>query len=236
MYLTKLFYLGCSLGFLYIIDIFFASKTKHRWFCLHAIANSIITITSISGVIKSLEDPIHAMDSLNHFESSNIFAPASIVPICMINSIHIYHVMMFKLPRTDVFHHILFGIFIGVPGIYYHWGALRNFLSFGICGFPGMLDYTNLLLVKQQLLKKQQQKYFCSLINTWIRSPLICFEVFMHYIAYIYGTTTVPIAINFLVGFLAILNCQYYLDSSIRSEVKYILSIKKSGHYNSEMS
>ena len=48
----------------------------------------------------------------------------------------------------------------------------------------------------------------------------------MHYIAYIYGTTTVPTAINCLVASLAILNCQYYLDSSIRSEVKCTLLVK----------
>lgn len=129
--------------------------------------------------------------------------------------------MMFNINKQDTFHHFLFGIFIGFPGIYYNWGVLRNFLCFGICGLPGFIDYTNLLLVKQGKMSKITQKKICSFLNIWVRVPIICFESFMHYIAWVYSTTTVPPGINILVGVLSLFNCLYYLNSSIRSEERH---------------
>ena len=217
----KFFFFILSNFTLWIVDNIIAKKLNHRWFCLHAFANLVITITSISGLINSLNDPINAMNSLVYLESNDIISPSSSIPICMINAIHFYHVVFFNLNKEDTFHHFLFGLFIGLPGFYYHWGALRNFLSFTICGFPGLIDYTNLLLVKQNLMLKQTQKKICSFLNCWIRAPLIILDVFMHFIAFKYSTTTVPLPINILVGVLGFYNGLHYLQSSIRSEERY---------------
>lgn len=167
------------------------------------------------------------MNSLVYHESNNFLSPSSTVPICMINAIHFYHVVFFNLSREDIFHHFLFGIFIGIPGFYYHWGALRNFLSFSICGFPGLIDYTNLLLVKQNLMLKQTQKQICSFLNCWIRAPLITFYTLLSFIAIKFSTTTVPLSINILVIILSFYNGMHYLQSSIRSEERYNFKLKR---------
>ena len=215
-----------SLVLLYGFDYIIARKTKHRWFSIHAFGNLIVVITTIPGVIKTLQDPINAMNSITSPITNNIFCPASIIPISMINAVHIYHMLFFNLNNTDLFHHILFIPFMGIPGQIYKWGALRSFLSFTVSGFPGGIDYFNLVLVKHNIIQKITQKKICSFLNLWVRAPLLCFEVYMHYMAWLYKTTTVPIFINILVGGLSVFNGLYYLNSSIRSEVNYIHSIK----------
>lgn len=221
-----LYFILCNF-YLLLVDNFIGKKLNHRWFCVHAFGNLIVTFTSLLGFFYSLDDPVNAMNPLVHIESNKILSSASPIPICMINAIHFYHVLRFNINNQDIFHHFLFGIFIGLPGIYYNWGAIRNFLCFSICGLPGLIDYTNLLLVKQNLMLKQTQKYICSLLNCWIRAPLIVIYPFMTYIFVKNFETTIPLPFIFLVNILAFFNGMYYLQSSIRSEERYNFILKK---------
>ena len=150
------------------------APAKGRWFSIHAFANLLVTLTSIPGVVASLYDPLHCMDSRIWAEGGDFdfFAPASIWPIALIMAVHIYHMVAFNdLSKADYFHHLLFIPLIGAPGHCYEWGAARNFLAFFISGFPGGMDYFFLVLVKNGFMTKLKQKKICSDINIWCRCP-----------------------------------------------------------------
>jgi hypothetical protein len=168
-------------------------------------------------VYMSFYDPVNAMNSLVYPDSWSPFSPASLSAVAMVNAIHVYHVVMFKLNSTDRFHHLLFIPLVGFPGQYYDWGALRSLLTFCISGFPGGIDYVNLVLFKVGKMSKERQKYYCMNLNTWIRGPLIVMCVFMQYMSILYGKNTVPLPANLLVGSLALFNGLFYLQSSTKS-------------------
>ncbi len=217
--------LGCML-LLFGFDHLISKRTKSRWFSLHTFGNMIVTITSLSGFIETLRDPMNAANSEVWPDSTSLCSPASVIPTVMINAIHLYHILFFKLNKIDVFHHALFIPLIGMPGQIFEWGVAKNFLTIAISGFPGGIDYFNLVLVKHKKMSKIKQKHISSFLNLWIRAPIICFSVFINYNAYIYDKTNVPLLFNIITGVLAFYNAFYYLDSSIRSDERH-KNIKK---------
>ena len=67
-----------------------------------------MVLTALPGVYYTFTDPLNAMDSAVYMEGANwdFFAPASIWPIVLIMSVHIYHMVAFKdLTSSDYFHH-----------------------------------------------------------------------------------------------------------------------------------
>ena len=75
---------------------------------VHAFANLLVVLTALPGVYYTFTDPLNAMDSAVYMEGANwdFFAPASIWPIVLIMSVHIYHMVAFKdLTSSDYFHH-----------------------------------------------------------------------------------------------------------------------------------
>ena len=139
-------------------------------------------------------------------------------PISMINAVHLYHVLVFKLNADELFHHALFLPLVGGPGQWYEWGALRSTLAFGISGLPGGIDYFMLVGVKGGRVSRTRQKQVSAALNQWLRAPLIVLETGVHYLAWRYDTTMVPLPVNLLVGGLAFFNALYYLGSSLRSD------------------
>jgi hypothetical protein len=157
----------------------------------------------------------------------SLWAAGSMVPISMINAVHLYHVLMFKLSKDELFHHALFLPLVGGPGQWYHWGALRSTLSFGISGLPGGIDYAMLVAVKGGHVSRERQKRVSAAVNLWLRAPLIVLEAGVHYLAWRYGNTVVPLPINAMVGGLAFFNALYYMDSSIRSDERTRRELQK---------
>jgi hypothetical protein len=51
----------CFAG-LALADVLFARHSSHRWFCIHAIANAVVAVTAVPGLLATLADPLHAMD------------------------------------------------------------------------------------------------------------------------------------------------------------------------------
>ena len=88
------------------------------------------------------------MDSTKYFDQT-FFGDASVWPLTIINSVHVYHMIGgFGLTAADYFHHLLFVPALGFPGQVYQWGALANFQAFFISGLPGGLDYFMLGLIR----------------------------------------------------------------------------------------
>lgn len=215
-----IFFSVCSL---YIFDKYLISHEydKVRWFLLHFIANMFVTITSFTGFISCLKDPVNSMNGTKFPNSNNFLHPASLWPISMINSLHIYHMLFYKLDSNDLFHHLLFIPTVGFLGQFYSWGPIRSFLSMFISGLPGGKDYLSLYLYKKNYITKLSQKKYSFLLNIFIRAPFICFNFFLHYLGYIYQITTIHPIINFFVAGLGIFNAMYYLKSSTESYINH---------------
>ena len=89
-----------------------------RWFFLHALANLFVCATALTSIYVVLTDPVHALDGRpgRHTDRS-LFGDASVWPLTIINSVHVYHMVGgFGLSSADYFHHLLFIPTLGFPG------------------------------------------------------------------------------------------------------------------------
>ena len=72
-----------------------------RWFLLHSFANLMVCVTAVKSMRAVLSDPIHAMDGTK-YDDTSLFGTASVWPLTIINSIHVYHMFGgFKLNSAE---------------------------------------------------------------------------------------------------------------------------------------
>ena len=158
-----------------------------RWFWLHAIANFFVCCTALTSVWATLTDPIGALDGRSHSDLS-FFGDASLWPLTIINSVHVYHMIgQFELSGADYFHHLVFVPALGFPGQVYRWGSLGNMMAFFISGLPGGLDYLLLGCQKLGLVDHLFEKQASANLNTWLRVPGILFTSTLLYQATLLG-------------------------------------------------
>jgi hypothetical protein len=112
-----------------------------RWFFLHSLANAFVVLTALPALSAVANDPVHALDGVKYADKS-LLGAASVWPLTIINSVHVYHMTGgFKLSPADYFHHLLFIPTLGFPGQAFSWGPLANWQAFFISGLPGGIDY-----------------------------------------------------------------------------------------------
>lgn len=192
----------------------FFSSSKARWFSVHAFANLMVVLAGARATWTTLTDPINAMDGEKYSDVS-VFGAGTPWPTIITNSVHIYHMLAFKLTSGDYFHHLLFIPTVGLIGQYYRSGAIRGFLGFMLSGLPGGIDYFNLVLVKHGVMDLYTQKRYCAAINIWIRGPFLVVAAFIMFQASMYGNSPMPWPVCALVGGLAAFNAQYYTKQSV---------------------
>ena len=152
----------------------FCSDSGARWFLLHALGNGVVAALALPDFFHVAANPPAAMSAA--YCSDLPFPACSDWPTCLIISMHIYHMLRFRLGPDDLFHHLLFVPIIGGIHFAYPLGASNNILSFFISGFPGGLDYFLLALVKAGRISSFTEKRINCSINTWVRSPgIVCF-------------------------------------------------------------
>jgi len=194
---------------------------------LHAVGNGVVVVFAMHGVVASLADPMHSMDSRVFPDDDAPIGPTSKIPMSMITALHVYHIVRFTLSHADRLHHCLFVPWIVVCGHALAWGALRQLLAFFICGLPGCIDYVQLshAAPDDAMAVRIRRKYVTMLLNVGLRAPFMCFEAGLHYAAFAHGTTTVPWPCNSLVASLVLVNAMYYTYTSVRS---YVLAVASS--------
>jgi len=190
------------------------SSAKARWFSIHAFANLLVCFTALPAIVATIMDPYGAM-SADKYADTSVFGSASPWPILVINSVHVYHMLAFKLSAADYFHHLLFIPTVGFIGQASAWGCLRNFLAFFISGLPGGVDYFNLCLCKHGYMRLITQKRICAALNIWLRAPALLVNGFIMYCSWLYGTGSVPTVRLFIVLSLSVFNGQYYAKQSV---------------------
>ena len=99
------------MGVLFMFDKLVAPPTA-RWFSIHAFGNLLAVITATYATYCTLADPAEAMSSLKYNDSS-LFGNATPWPIIIVNAIHVYHMVAFKLSSADYFHHLVFAATMG---------------------------------------------------------------------------------------------------------------------------
>ena len=203
--------------FLYTYDNLIAKRMKGRWFNVHAIGNLIVSLSSLRAVVAALNDPINALNT-SMWKVGTVTSVTSVLPVCMINAIHLYHMLAFSnLTPQDYFHHLLFIPCIGVPCQIFssRAGVLGSYSCFFLSGFPGGVDYFLLFLMKNKYIEKIKEKQWNVFLNKWIRNPFILFSSFMQYIGYRYGFFDNKIILLTMV--LTAYNCIHYNAQSVEN-------------------
>lgn len=163
-----------------------------RWFLLHSVANFFVCVTAVNSIRTVLADPVHALDAVKYSDHS-VFGSASVWPLTIINSVHVYHMLGgFKLSSADYFHHLLFIPTLGFPGQVFCWGPLANWQAFFISGLPGGIDYLLLGLAKLGLVDPLDEKRVNGNLNTWLRQPGILVATVLLYQAMLLDLYFVP--------------------------------------------
>jgi hypothetical protein len=226
-------YIAISIGVLGFFDRLLARRCSRRWFVLHALGNGIVVVFALPGVMATIGNPQHSMDSHVFPDVHSPFGSTSKVPMSMITALHLYHIVGFDLSSSDRLHHCLFVPVICVFGHLMAWGALRQFLAFFICGLPGCIDYLQLCYEphhsnesrndptsdERSRAVRVRRKYVTMMLNVCLRAPCLCFEASLHYVALRNGTTTVHPIGNLLIASLVLVNAMYYTYTSVRSYV-----------------
>lgn len=199
--------IGLAMALLAILDAAFVRPcldSGARYYALHAVANGIATIAAAPDVYRALlEDPTTSFSG----RSSTMVANSAIA------AIHLYHCVAFQLSAADIFHHLTFVVILCGLAVPYKQlgGVANNFGCFFLSGLPGGIDYVLLVLVKQGVLSKMQEKRYNCEINQWIRSPsMVCYAT-LGWINWVMGSTRqVPDLMIFVVVVLHFYNGQYY--------------------------
>ena len=143
----------------FIMCLLFSNKA--RWYQLHVLGNTIVTLNIINGTYNLYRDPYNNYRLLADQSASYI-----------ILSMHIHHILFFKLNLMDYFHHILFVLLGIVPTILW---VKTNQIYYGYIacsGIPGIIEYTLLTLMKNGKISQNKQKQINAFIYNYIRCPM----------------------------------------------------------------
>eukprot|EP00944_MAST-04C_sp_MAST-4C-sp1_P008088 g8088.t1 len=184
------------------LKVLFQSKSA-RWYLIHAVVNSAITIMVIPDMVLLLKDPINGLSG-----------DYSDVPLAMTVGMHVFHcVSSFKtLSRVDWIHHLVSNMLVCCLCFPFKYGPLVNWATFFVCGFPGGLDYYLLFFAKIGYIESRTEKRFNRNLNMWVRAPGIVMFVPFAWTCYVYGKTEVPLYILAIQGILNVANGLYFAD------------------------
>jgi len=196
----------------YIYNFNHSKSTK--WFFVHSLTNFFIAYYSINDIILCLGD-LNNCYSISWTNDSYIVYKLSLL-------LHIYHMLLYKLNKTDLVHHFIMCGICG-PLIYYKNTIISSLCLFFMSGLPGMIDYFTLFLVKIGKVSSIKQKNNYILISIWLRSPGCLFSVFLSIQGLInyYNTNLIDFLLFLIMSSLIFWNGQYYLMITINDYIKY---------------
>ena len=180
-----------------------------RWFFIHAFVNLVVTTTTFSDVIECFSDPYSCKSRIS--SSSQIGYNMAVVS-------HLYHMVFFYnfLTYYEWLHHIIMCFICGpLANIYNHDKICMSSLWF-LSGFPGLIDYTMLYLVKLDKVTSRFQKQLYLYISTMIRSPGCIIMAYIQFINLHKVRNIDEFVARILLSSLVLWNAQYFLYITIR--------------------
>jgi hypothetical protein len=188
-----------------------------RWFLLHSIINVFIIYDTLPDLITCYKNPTECYKMEWNYKSKSAYYYAL--------TLHLYHILFFKLKSSDYLHHFFM---VSICGTLCY--CLRSILSsvglFFLSGLPGSISYFLLYLVKIDRLKIITEKNVSKYLSLYIRSPgCICTAFIGTYgIIDYYNSKQFMKFIILVVNLLLIFwNGQYYLISCYDSYINYYL-------------
>ena len=217
MVVNTLILVGILTIFLYIADLVSQYLYVHigpgvvpvphnaRWFFIHSLGNCMTGLFGSNDLIYCISHTGSCALSGWNFSSFLTFIVATVV--------HLYHVVFFwsKLSKDEWFHH---GIMLGISGplsLYFPSRASTVAICF-LTGYPGMIDYFLLWLVKMQWLRREREKVVNAWINVVVRSPGCLFASFLGIPLVLEGHR-----VALILTVLCFWNGQYYMVKSLIS-------------------
>lgn len=167
-----------------VVRPYVCKRDETRWFFVHAALNAHIAFLTYPAVIALVTDP----GKLYVTAASEL---TSHVPICVGVWMHVYHVTAYKLRFEDTWHHLLFVPTIGAPGYMYEWGGFGNLQLFFICGFPGAVIYSVLVLQRVHNVRLREP-VVSAWMNVTLRAPGILVSNVLLLHAYANGSIDSP--------------------------------------------
>ena len=143
------------------------STSTRSFFVVHSFANAIIVGLVYNDTIYTLFNPMQSCTC----RTTGCECPALFVML----GIHLSHILVdFRiLTLIDWAHHVFSCLVCGYFVLSYHVGPIVNFAMMFACGFPGMIDYLLLYLVKTNHVSKILEKSINTKLNMWIRMPFL---------------------------------------------------------------
>jgi len=192
-----------------LVDKLICSQfTKARWFSLHVIFNFINILGTYKSFIYAIKSPIDLITDKSIY-TTILQSRNSIWPTVYTITLHIYHVLFFKLRTQDIIHHFLFVPFLLCNLSY----ETKNITLFFACGLPGMISYIALCCKRYNIITKQTERQITFYQNLWLRVPGLLFSSFCVFYSYKYAKIINPSM--YIVGTLCLLaniNGLYYLQ------------------------
>jgi hypothetical protein len=164
-------YLVIGFGLSYLFDItaiklsqfskIEITSSNYRWFFIHFLFNSIITIIGSYDLMLCIE--ISKCATVEWINGDIIYG--------LLTSFHLYHSLYFNLTKTDIIHHVSTA-FLSTPLIItYHRYPTAIVGVWFMSGLPGAIDYFLLWLVKMGYFDSMLEKKIYVWLSVWLRAP-----------------------------------------------------------------
>lgn len=192
-----------------LIDILLNSiNIEGRYYIIHSITNLMVTCRTYH--------------SLYDIFTNNIVINKTDIPLAeMVSAMHIYHIILYfnKLRFDDWLHHLLM-VFVALPlTVLSNCETLMHGGLFFLTGLPGLLDYSMLALVRNNIIHRMTEKKYNTLINLWIRAPgciLVSGFILFNVINLRKGLYRIDPSSGVLVGALVYWNGIYFMNQVVQ--------------------
>ena len=178
---------------------------KTRWFLLHSIGNVFTVYVIWDELIIGLTNPIWLYQ-----------LPTKHRGFMVVFSLHLYHMIRFKLTYQDWIHHVVF-VFLGLTySVIYQPYIVTSLPFLSLNGIPGTVDYFLISLVREGLFERQRQKNINAFINCWFRCPYGIFISGCGYVSMLTNDRWAGIPCIIFV----IINSIYYCNQAVKNAVQ----------------
>jgi hypothetical protein len=174
---------------------------EKSWILLHFLGNLAVAVLSGYSFLTVVIDPLSALTPRD--ETS--------YPLLIVLSMHLYHLLRFKVSPDDVFHHVIYVFFLAGSFLYWDVGNFLNAMLFLMCGLPGALDYLMILSLPPKVRSKYNR-----IITLYIRSPLVSSLTYI--MALNIFKTELPPILSLVTILLCLYNTQSHTENTIRED------------------
>ena len=197
------------INYLYISQPYVFPRSSLQWFQLHCVSNLLITYQSWREFTNILSNQDNILIKTTNHDA-----------IQLAISLHIYHILFWRVSQIDIIHHIS-SVFICGPLMLYINTQLVSWLLIIATGIPGGIDYFLLVLVKLNRFSQKDEKQANALLNTYFRGP---FGVLGSYFCYRYILEAKYISQQASAAIIMITsywNANYFTKLAIENNIKH---------------